>query len=119
MINILILMMYKTSCTILMNFTFPIKKHEPALQVGQYQITTQIESNIFKTTRYDDNSHTHNYNDADEYIMNILFENPVEEIIFNNDKIDEDELEDNNENESIIVTDLHNDLNIDEENPTI
>ena len=85
-------------------FYIPNPNHEPSIQEEQYE-----ESNIT------DNS-THEYNETDEYIMNALFDNPEEEIIFNDNEIDEDELNDDNENENNIVTDQHDNLYPDEGN---
>ena len=100
-------------------FHIPNYKYEPSIQEEQYEMKFQIENNsIENTTRYHDNNYTHNYNKVDEFIMNTLFENPEEEIIFNNNKINEDELDDNNVNENNIMTDQHDDLNTDEENQT-
>ena len=48
--------------------------------------------------------------------MNALFNNPEEEIIFNDDEIYEDELDEDNENENNIVIDPHDNLNHNEEN---
>ena len=48
--------------------------------------------------------------------MNALFDNPEEEIIFNDDEIDEDELDEDNENVNNIVIDQHDNLYHNEEN---
>ena len=48
--------------------------------------------------------------------MNALFDNPEEEIIFNDDKIDEDELDEDNGNENNTVTNQHDNTYPDEDN---
>ena len=56
------------------------------------------------------------YNTFNNQMMDGIFENTEEEIIFNNDKIDEDELDDDNDNEINIVTEPHDDPNLNEDN---
>ena len=84
-------------------FHIPNQEHEPSIQNDQYEIPPQMEhdsyNSIKNTNRYD-NDYTHGYNIIDDYIMNTIFDNPEEEIMFNNEEIDKAELELNNINEN-------------------
>ena len=87
-------------------FYIPNQKHEPFIQKEQYELQPQMENNSYKsitnTNRYDNNC-THDYNKIDKYGMNTIFDNTGEEIIFNNEEIDKDKLEENNINENKII----------------
>ena len=50
-------------------------------------------NSIVNTNKFD-NDYAYDYNEIDEYVINTIFDNPEEEIMFKNEEVDEDELED-------------------------
>ena len=56
------------------------------------------------------------YNPFNNQMMDDIFKNTKEESILNNEKIDEDELDDDNDNEVNIITESHNNPNLNESN---
>ena len=56
------------------------------------QMENKSYNSIANTNRYD-NDYTYDYNKIDDYVINTTFDNPEEEISFNNEEIDEDKLE--------------------------
>ena len=90
--------------------------YEPSILQQQYKTLHITENNSIENAANTNNQdYINDYNEIGAYIMDSLFDNPEEEIIYNNEEVDEDKLDEDYETENNIVRKQQKILNSNEE----